>query len=60
MTKMDIFNLIAGICSILGFLISILVANKVYKITQNIKNSNNMINSPVNGNENQFQIGDGK
>ena len=35
---MEVFNIIAGIASILGLLISIFVANKV----KNINNSNNI------------------
>lgn len=40
---MDIFNLIAGICSILGFIISIFVANKVIKISNSNNNNSGAI-----------------
>lgn len=33
---MDMFNIICGVCSVLGLLVSIFTANKVIKISQNI------------------------
>lgn len=36
---MELFNLIAGVCSILSFLISIFVASKVVKISNSMNNS---------------------
>jgi di/tricarboxylate transporter len=36
---MNTFNLIAGVCSILGLLISIFVATKVFKISNSINNN---------------------
>lgn len=33
---METFNFIAGVCSILSFIISIFVASKVIKITNNL------------------------
>jgi|GEM_PF-6380069 len=38
---MKIFNIIAGISSIVGLLISIFIANRVYKISNKIDNSKN-------------------
>lgn len=37
---MDIFNVICGVCSVLGLLVSLFTASKVIKITQNINNGN--------------------
>ncbi|ELC8349351.1 hypothetical protein QYB82_000143 [Clostridium perfringens] len=33
--KMEYFNIISGVCSIIGLLVSIFVASKVIKITSN-------------------------
>lgn len=38
---MDIFNVICGVCSIVGLAVSLFTASKVIKISQNI-NSGNM------------------
>ena len=38
---MDVFNIISGVCSIVGQAVSLFTASKVVKITQNI-NSGNM------------------
>ena len=46
---MDIFNFIAGVCSILGLLISIFVANKVIKIL-NLNSNNNNSGTILQGN----------
>lgn len=35
---MDLFNIICGVCSVIGLLVSIFTASKVMKISQNIKN----------------------
>jgi uncharacterized membrane protein HdeD (DUF308 family) len=48
--KMEIFNFIASACSILSLFISIFIANKVIKITKNIK---------VDSSKNQKVIGFG-
>lgn len=40
---METFNLISGICSILGLLISFYTANKVYKLTNIDKRKNTQI-----------------
>lgn len=37
---METFNFIAGLCSIISFLISIFVASKVIKITKNLNIDN--------------------
>lgn len=37
---MDLFNIICGICSIAGLLVSIFTAGKVIKITQTINSGN--------------------
>lgn len=49
MIFMDIFNLIASICSIIGLIVSLVVASKITKLT---KSNNN--------NSGQIQQGDGK
>ena len=42
---LDIFNILAGICSIVGLGVSIFTASKVIKINNNVLvNSNNKIN----------------
>ena len=47
---MDIFNIIAGLASIIGLCVSLFVANKVIKIDNkiNIKGNNNKIVSQNN------------
>lgn len=45
---MEMFNIIAGMCSIISLLISVFIANKVYHIEQKI-NINNEI-SPKSSN----------
>lgn len=40
MEMMDIFNVVCGVCSIVGLAVSLFTANKVYKISQ-IVNCNN-------------------
>lgn len=37
---MDLFNIICGVCSIAGLLVSIFTASKVVKITQTINSDN--------------------
>lgn len=37
---MEIFNIICGICSIVGLLVSVFTAGKVFKITQTINIGN--------------------
>lgn len=37
---MDLFNIICGVCSVVGLLVSIFTAGKVVKITRTINNSN--------------------
>jgi hypothetical protein len=51
---MDIFNIIAGTASILSLFISVFVASKVIKISQNINlgDSNKIGKQRVKGNEN--------
>lgn len=55
---MELFNIICGICSILGLLISIFTVNRVVKITQMIncgnvndhsKNENKVFKSTIDG-----------
>jgi hypothetical protein len=45
----NIISIIANICGILGFLISLFAVNKVYKIKKEIKNNNKV---KVSGNTN--------
>lgn len=44
---MDIFNIICGVCSIVGLLVSLFTAGKVIKITQNIYSGNSDDHSKV-------------
>ena len=37
---MDVFNIIAGVCSIAGLLVSIFTAGKVVKIAQTVNSGN--------------------
>lgn len=37
---MDLFNIICGVCSIAGLLVSIFTAGKVVKISQTVNNGN--------------------
>lgn len=37
---MDIFNVVNGVCSIAGLLVSLFTASRVIKITQNINSGN--------------------
>lgn len=37
---MQVFNIICGICSIVGLLVSVFTAGKVFKITQTINSGN--------------------
>ena len=37
---MDLFNIVCGVCSVAGLLVSIFTAGKVVKITQTINNGN--------------------
>jgi hypothetical protein len=39
---MDTISIIADICGILGFIISIFAVNKVYNIKKELKNNNNV------------------
>lgn len=41
---MKIFNIISGVCSILGLIISLIVANKVVKMYNTLNFSNNSNN----------------
>lgn len=52
MTGMDIFNLIAGICSILSLIVSLFVANKVKYI-----NRSNHQKAKAKGNARVYQAG---
>lgn len=36
---MDVFNLVAGVCSIIGFIISVFTINKVIKIEKRVVKS---------------------
>lgn len=56
---MDLFNIIGGVCSIAGLLVSIFTAGKVVKISQTVnsdnvddhsKNSNKISGNIINGN----------
>ena len=38
--KMDLFNIICGVCSIAGLLVSIFTAGKVVKISQTVNSGN--------------------
>lgn len=52
---MEIFNVISGVCSILGLFVSLIVANKVIKISSSIssvENSYNKIKQSAKGNNN--------
>ncbi len=44
---MDIFNVICGVCSIVGLLVSLFTAGKVVKISQNINVGNRDDHSKV-------------
>lgn len=44
---MDIFNVICGVCSIAGLLVSVFTAGKVVKITQTLNCGNKNNNSRV-------------
>ena len=44
---MDVFNIISGVCSIVGLLVSLFTASKVVKITQNINYGNKDDHSKV-------------
>ncbi len=53
---MEIFNIVSGVCSIIGLFISLYTANKIYKITisnrtnYRVKQNNNQaINSNIAG-----------
>lgn len=37
---MDLFNIICGVCSIAGLLVSLFTANKVVKITKTVNGNN--------------------
>ncbi|MDR0604784.1 MAG: hypothetical protein LBG80_10820 [Bacteroidales bacterium] len=45
---MDTISIIADICGILGFIISIFAVNKVYNIKKELKNNNNVNVSDTN------------
>lgn len=45
--EMDMFNIICGVCSIAGLLVSIFTASKVIKITQTINSDNKDDHSKV-------------
>ncbi len=38
--KMDLFNIICGVCSIAGLLVSVFTAGKVVKISQTVNSGN--------------------
>ena len=44
---MEVFNIICGVCSMVGLLVSVFTAGKVFKITQTI-NSGNVNNHSKN------------
>lgn len=44
---MDLFNIICGVCSIVGLLVSLFTAGKVMKITQNLNIGNRDDHSKV-------------
>ncbi len=50
---MDLFNIICGVCSIAGLLVSVFTASKVVKINQAFQNnssiSTEIINSTIQG-----------
>lgn len=45
---MDMFNIISGVCSIVGLVVSLFTAGKVIKISQTINCGNNSKESKVN------------
>lgn len=53
----ELFNIISGVCSILGFLISIFVASKVVKISIDNSNKNEIKNIDM-GNDGTIIGGD--
>ncbi len=59
MSTMDIFNLIAGVCSIISFLLSLFVTSKVLsiqaslKVTNHEKRTNTTGNQTITGNSNK-------
>lgn len=70
---MDVFNIICGVCSILGLMVSVFTAGQVIKITQNIncgnqddhskvvnKGRGNTYNGPYTGGDNINETGSGK
>ncbi len=62
MSAMDIFNIIAGVCSIISFLLSLFVTSKVLsiqaslKVTNLEKRTNTTGNQTITGNNNK-QVG---
>lgn len=44
---MEILNVVSGVCSVLGLLVSLFTASKVIKITQNINSGNSDDHSKV-------------
>lgn len=40
MEMMDIFNVVCGVCSVVGLLVSVFTASKVIKITHTINSGN--------------------
>lgn len=53
---MDVFNIISGVCSIAGLLVSLFTASKVIKITNNFNYGNRDDHSKVinKGNKNTY------
>ncbi len=49
-------SLIANICGILGFIISLFAINGVIKIKKKIKKTDNSINQTIKGNSNSQQV----
>ena len=57
---MEIFNIIAGVCSILGLIVSLFVASKVIKINEtiNIKGDNKALNQSNKSGDNNATLWD--
>lgn len=53
---MDLFNIISGVCSIVGLAVSLFTAGKVIKITQTINFGNNSKKSSVNTKINKSDV----
>ena len=49
---MENFEIIVGVCSILSFLVSLFVAGRVVKISNNFNTSENNRSTSIDGNDN--------